>query len=131
MSVIIKRNTQIPAQQEKVYTTVDDNQTVIEVVIYEGERIFITENHKLGQFEIKGIKPEKAGEARIKVRFEIDSNGMLNVTAIDEKNSANSESIQIVNDKDRLTPEEIAKLIEDARQFDELDKQRLLQMQQH
>lgn len=86
MDVVIPRNSQIPASKEADYTTVYDNQTSTDIVIYEGERKFVNDNHKLGKFTIMGIAPEPAGIPRIKAKFEIDSNGILNVSAFDNKN---------------------------------------------
>ena len=88
----------------------------------EGERKMVKECHKLGEFQLRGLPPLKAGEAKVKVFFEVDSNGLLNLTVVDQSNTGNKASITIVNDKDRLSPDEIAKLIEEARQFDAEDE---------
>lgn len=129
MSVIVPRNTSIPIIKQKDYTTSHNNQTVIEFPIFQGERKLTKDNHKLGQFAIKGIKPEKEGEPRVSVEISINTNGMLNLKAIDKKNKDNQANIVIVNDKDRLTPEEIQLLVQEARMYDEQDKKQLEKIQ--
>ena len=83
MSVIIPRNSPIPIKKEKRYTTTSDNQTTLSFPVYEGERKMTADNHKLGEFELSNISPEKARKAIIKVYFSVDSNGMFYLTAED------------------------------------------------
>lgn len=89
MSEMIPRNTSIPIKKEKEYTTSKDYQTDVKIQIFEGERKMTADNHKLGEFTLKGLKPEKKGLTKIIVHFEIDSNGIFNLTAEEKKNKKN------------------------------------------
>ena len=89
MSVIVPRNSQVPVKKEKNYTTNYDNQTSLDFTVYQGERQLTKDNHKLGFFKIAGIKKEKEGVPRVTVQLQIDSNGVLHLTAIDQKNTSN------------------------------------------
>lgn len=107
MNVVVPRNTSTPARKDKIYRTVYDNQTSTRIQIFEGERKMTSECHKLGEFELRGLPKMKAGKAEVKVYFDVDSNGILNLTCEDQQNKGNKSQITIVNDKDRLTPAEI------------------------
>jgi molecular chaperone DnaK (HSP70) len=126
MSKIIPRNTQIPATESKVYTTVEDGQTSVQIDIYEGERQFVKDNHKIGNFELTDIPRQPRGAAKIEVKLHIDTNGILTVKAIDRDSGCNNEIR--VTDTTRLTQEEINKMVDEAEEFradDELRKEAL------
>ena len=122
MSTIIKRNTTIPTKQTSDYTTDADNQTGVVIDVYEGERKMFKDNHFLGKFTLDGIPPAPKGTPQIQVTFEIDANGILNVQACDSGTGRQS-AITITNDKGRLSPEEIKKMIDDAEKFRKEDEE--------
>jgi heat shock protein 5 len=122
MSPIIKRGSVIPAKKTQTFTTHADQQTQVNISVYEGERALVKDNHKLGGFDLSGIPPAPRGTAQIEVTFEIDENSILTVNA-HEKGTGQSESLTITNDKGRLTKEEIEKMIEEAEQFADQDKE--------
>ncbi|XP_047341493.1 chaperone protein DnaK-like [Impatiens glandulifera] len=113
MSVLIPRNTTIPKEMKKSYTTGFDNQLSVQIQVYEGERLMTKDNNFLGEFRLSGISPALSGVPKISVCFEIDANGILNVSA-EEKKSGEKNKMLIRNDKGRLTTEEIKKLVQDA-----------------
>lgn len=110
---IIERNTTIPCKKSDTFTTDHDNQTCVQVCIYEGERYKCKDNNLLGKFDLDGILPAPRGVPQIEVTYTIDANGILNVTAKD-KASAKKNNITIKNDKGRLSQEEIERMIEEA-----------------
>merc|ERR1712166_942026 len=106
MSAIIKRGSVIPAKKTQTFTTHADQQTQVNISVFEGERALVKDNHKLGGFDLSGIPPAPRGTAQIEVTFEIDENSILTVNA-HEKGTGQSESLTITNDKGRLTADEI------------------------
>ncbi|XP_055526392.1 heat shock protein 70 A2-like [Wyeomyia smithii] len=124
MTNIIDRNSRIPCKQMKTFTTYADNQPGVTVQVYEGERAMTRDNNHLGLFELTGIPPAPRGTPQIDVSFDLDANGILNVTAV-EKSSGKSRNITIKNDKGRLSQQEIDRMLSDAKRYKvEDDRQR-------
>lgn len=121
MAKIITRNTTIPCCKEQVFSTYSDNQPGVTVKIYEGEREFTKFNNLLGTFELTGIPPMPRGIPKINVKFDVDANGIMNVTATEESTNKTNK-ITIKNDKNRFTAEELNDMIEDAKKFADEDK---------
>ncbi|XP_050249249.1 heat shock cognate 70 kDa protein-like [Quercus robur] len=113
MSIVIPRNTAIPTKKEENYYNMSDNQTSMLFSVYEGERAKTCDNNFLGQFELSGIPPAPRGVTKAKVCFDIDTNGILNVSA-KEMTTGVMSKITITNDKARLSSEEIDRMVQDA-----------------
>ncbi|EED92282.1 heat shock protein, HSP70, hsc70 [Thalassiosira pseudonana CCMP1335] len=122
MSTLIKRNTAIPCKKTRTYTTVDDWQTEIDVVVFEGERPHVDANNKLGSFVISGVQRARAGEPKVDVTFALDANGILNVSARDQVTGAEARA-EIKAEKGRLTSDDIDKMIEDAEKYRAQDEE--------
>jgi len=120
-SVIIPRNTSLPCTKEHTYTTCENYQEAIDVRVYEGERPCTDGNHLLGEFKVTGIERAKQGEAKVVVRFALDSNGVLNVTAIDKKTKAQN-TCRINNACKGLDPADIARMVHEAQDMKAADE---------
>lgn len=121
MTNIINRNVTIPCNKAQVFTTFADNQTSVTIQVYEGERKLTKDNRLLGRFDLSGIPPSPRGVPQIEVTFDVDANGILNVTA-SEKANGRSEKITIRNEKGRLSKEDIDDMIRNAEKYKDEDE---------
>lgn len=127
MEPIIERNSKIPIRKSKIFTTAEDGQTEVEVRVYQGERPIARENIFLGSFRLTGIPPAPRGVPQIEVTFDIDSDGIVNVSAKDR--ATGKEQSMVVTGRHKLSPEEIERIIQDAKKYEEQDRKRKEQIE--
>ncbi|XP_022667390.1 heat shock 70 kDa protein-like [Varroa destructor] len=123
MATLIKRNSSIPTRRTEVFTTCDDNQTEVNIRVFEGERAMVEDNNLLGEFDLVGLPPVPAEMVKVEVTFDIDADGILNVSAVD-KSTGTENKITITNEKGRLSLEEIERMVEESAQFKNEDRKR-------
>jgi molecular chaperone DnaK len=122
MTTLIERNTTIPVRKSEIFSTAEDNQTAVDIHVLQGERPMVNDNMTLGHFRLEGIPPAPRGIPQVEVTFDIDSNGILNVSAKDK--ATGKEQNVTITASTNLNQSEIDKMVKDAREHESDDRQR-------
>ena len=121
MTKLIERNTTIPTRKSQVFSTAEDNQTAVDIRIFQGEREFAKDNKMLGQFRLDGIPPAARGIPQVEVSFDIDANGIVHVSAKDK--ATNKEQKVTITSSSGLSKEEVERMVREAKEHEASDKQ--------
>jgi molecular chaperone DnaK len=122
MTRLIERNTTIPSRREELFSTAEDMQIAVDIVVLQGEREVAGDNRALGRFRLEGIRPAPRGIPQIKVTFDIDGNGILNVTARDQESGC--EQTVTISDSTNLSREEVERMVQEAQRHAAQDRTR-------
>jgi molecular chaperone DnaK len=120
MTKVIERNTTIPARRTETFSTAEDNQTAVDVVVLQGERELASDNRQLARFRLEGIPPAPRGVPQIEVTFDIDSNGILNVSAKDQ--ASGQEQTVTISESTNLDQGEIERMVQEAQEHSQEDR---------